>query len=216
MQVHPDTGGGAAVEAPKPNTIDRAALVEIVRRGGTLHGEQQAKPYANSAGQTDGLDNFKRETDIRLRGFFCVKLGRCRIPVACTYNFFPFFPDEGEFTYCPDCYCFPTCLPVPMLFPVPGFGCCIWGDFHDNIYHVKAFEKRGESAQPTNGRERPLGELMIIDDERGTLACYTYPCCSSKLAKYPCVTCSRVAEPLPCHPPPAMSPEMVERYGRSS
>ena len=115
--------------APKPDTIDRAALVEIVRRGGTLHGEQQAKPYANSAGQTDGLDNFKRETDIRLRGFFCVKLGRCRIPVACTYNFFPFFPDEGEFTYCPDCYCFPTCLPVPMLFPVPGFAAAFGATF---------------------------------------------------------------------------------------
>ena len=121
--TRPDMGGAAAV-APTPNTIDRAALVEIVRRGGTLHGQQQAKPYANSAGQTGGLDNFKRETDIRLRGFFCVKLGRCQLPVACTYNFFPFFPDEGECTYCDDFYCFPTCLPVPMLVPVPGCGCC--------------------------------------------------------------------------------------------
>lgn len=210
--------GGAAVEAPKPNTIDRAGLVEIVRRGGTLHGEQQARPYANSAGQTDGLDNFKHETDIRLRGFFCVKLGRCQVPVACTYNFFPFFPDEGEFTYCDDCYCFPTCLPVPMLWPVPGCGCCVMGDFHQPSVEGKTTIYYARSGTGSHG-ERPateLGALMLIDDERGTLAYYPYACCGGgKLAKHPCVTCSRVAEPLPCHPPPAMSPEMLERYGRS-
>jgi len=198
-------GGDAAVKAPTPNTIDRAALVEIVRRGGTLHGQQQAKPYAN------GLDNFKRETDIRLRGFFCVKLGRCQIPVACTYNFFPFFPDEGELTYCDDCYCFPTCLPVPMLLPVPGCGCCVLGDFHDNIYYARSGDGKHGEQSPVQ-----LGEMMLIDDERGTLAYYQYACCGGgKLRKYPCVTCSRVAEPLPCHPPPAMSPEMLERYGGS-
>ena len=183
-----------SVAAPKPDTIDRAALVEIVRRGGTLHGEQQAKPYANSAGQTDGLENFKRETDIRLRGFFCVKLGRCKIPVACTYNFFPLPATE--------CYCFPTCLPVPMLWPVPACGCCVLGDFHDNIYYT-----RTGGGEHGNQKPAETGALMIIDDERGTLACYPYASCGGgKLAKYPCVTCSRVAEPLPCHPPPTPTP----------
>ena len=183
-----------SVAAPKPDTIDRAALVEIVRRGGTLHGEQQAKPYANSAGQTNGLDNFKHETDIRLRGFFCVKLGRCKIPVALTYNFFP--------NYWSDCYCFPTCLPVPMLWPVPACGCCVLGDFNDNIYYT-----RTGGGEHGNQKPAETGALMIIDDERGTLACYPYACCGGgKLAKYPCVTCSRVAEPLPCHPPPPPTP----------
>ena len=82
-----------------------------------------------------------------------------------------------------------------------------------NIYFTKSGGGTGDTASRTPTQ---LGELMLVDDERGTLACYQYACCGGgKLTKYPCVTCRRIAEPLPCHPPPAMSPEMLERYGLS-
>ena len=181
MQVQVPDVGSAAEVAPTPSTIDRAALVEIVRGGGTLHGEKQAKPYANSLEIFKEEDTGRERLQKSLTGFFCIKLGQCQIPLAITYNFIPFGWD--------DFYCFPTCLPLPMLVPVPVCGCCALGEFLENVYHLK-----GGWGKDGNQREQSeLGELMVIDEERGTLACYPYACCGGgKLAEHPCVTCSRV------------------------
>lgn len=173
----------AAAVAPKPSTIDRGALVEVVRRGGTLHGEKQAKPYAKS------LENFKGADGPHFKGFFCVKLGRCQIPVAMTYN----FHIGGDFFYC-----FPTCLPAPMLLPIPVVGCCALGEFTDNIYHLKG-SKNNQGGRVRDEDLQEFGELMVVDEERGTLACYPHACClcqpgcaCGNLSQYPCVTCTRV------------------------
>ena len=168
--------------APAP-TIDRGALVEIVRSGGTLHGEKQAKPYANSLENLTKLEN--RANSPLFKGFFCLKLGQCQLPCAVTYNFFPLGRQESW----DDFYCFPTVFPIPMLLPIPVVGCCTTGGFDKNVYK---FEGEGGGPHAGNGHISSWASLMVIDEERGTLACYMPASCSEELEEHPCVTCSRL------------------------
>ena len=121
----------------------------------------------------------------------CLKLGRCQLPCALTYNCFPL----GRTAKYDDFYCFPTILPIPMLLPIPVVGCCTTGGFHDNIYKFQ-----GEASSDQGGRGNKSGHvttwgnLTVIDEERGTLACYMNPCCSDELQEHPCITCSRLSK----------------------
>ena len=165
--------------APTPMAMrDREALVEIVRRGGTMHGEKQAKLYANS------IENFKKADSPLFQGFFCLKYGRCQLPCALTYNCFPLGRKEKWDDY----YCFPMILPIPTLLPIPVVGCCTTGGLGENIYK---FEGEGGGPHNKNGHVTTWGSLMVIDEQRGTLTCYMNEC-SGKLQKHLCITCSRL------------------------
>jgi len=150
--------------APAPGVMERdvVVLVQRVRSGGTIHGEEEAKPYADSL-------EFKKSNHTGpycvdclccscLCGCECFKSCNycycCTVPLCCTYNFF--LPGSERFL------CFGPCLPVPLPIvscerDVNKFVCCYWcpGD-------------------PNQGKEGIVvrSQLMSIDEERGTLAFY--------------------------------------------
>jgi hypothetical protein len=83
--------------APAPGVIERdpLVLVQRVRSGLTIHGEKEAKPYADSL-------EFKKSNHT---GPYCVHClcCCCSVPLCCTYNFFP----TSSETF----LCFGPCLP---------------------------------------------------------------------------------------------------------
>ena len=112
----------------------------------TIHGETEAKPYADSL-------EFKKSNHT---GPYCVEClcCCCTAPLCCTYNFF--LPLSETFL------CFGPCLPVPVLIvscerDVNKFVCCYCcqGDPHQR--------KKGMCVR---------SQLMVIDEERGTLTFY--------------------------------------------
>ena len=110
----------------------------------TIHGETEAKPYADSL-------EFKKSNHT---GPYCVEClcCCCTAPLCCTYNFF--LPLSETFL------CFGPCLPVPVLIvscerDVNKFVCCYCFPGNEN--------RKGVCVR---------SQLMLIDEERGTLAFY--------------------------------------------
>ena len=145
-----------------------------------------------------------------MTGFYCVKVGRCQVPCCLTFNFFP---------GCEDFFLYPAILPVPMCFPCALSGCAMSGFVSGHVVSsvLVLSGMSGDGSGGNRGNPTAFGELVPIDEaraapslailplgkrlnsgvpcdaqERGTLAFYTYACCSGgKLTEYPCLTCTK-------------------------
>ena len=155
--------------APAPGVMERdpLVLVQRVRKGVTIDGENEAKPYADSL-------EFKKTNHTGpycvhclccscLCGCECFKrcdyCHCCTVPLCCTYNFF--LPLSERFL------CFGPCLPIPLPIvncerDVNRFVCC---------YCCPGKEQNRKSDGSDDGI-CVRSQLMVIDEERGTLAFY--------------------------------------------
>lgn len=97
-------------------------------------------------------------------GCYVVKCGSSSgIPCACTYNY-----------YCGACLCLPQ-----LVFGIIPWPFICSGEREGNVYVMRGrrFER--------------MGAVMVIDEERGTLANYRTKCCSTELHEKPCCHCVR-------------------------
>uniref|UniRef100_A0A7S3JPZ2 Uncharacterized protein n=1 Tax=Aureoumbra lagunensis TaxID=44058 RepID=A0A7S3JPZ2_9STRA len=155
----------AIVDQPKEleNLIINTSVRETFRQGGTVEAEV-AEAYANAI-------EFDRSN---YNGCYCIKWSRCcNIPIACSYNF-----HIGK-----NCFCVPAFfLCIPLLFC--SLNCCC-----DQIPNCLATP---ENAVYTIVMRFAKCHLVLVDDERKTLAAYPVCGCSEEAESQACCVCHRL------------------------
>lgn len=89
----------------------------------------------------------------------CTRCGNC--PIACHWN-----------SYCGGCFCFPLCL-----FGLIPFPCLCTCEREENIFITR------------DKHNNKTGAIILVDEPKRTLACYSTKCCSTELQESPCCHC---------------------------